>query len=84
MEVAKSLPFAGPRPIAISLRWRSLADQSFMIVSPATNSQARSTSTFAHSLPITTAASSSKSSAPVSGGTGTVSSGPIVAAGLEK
>ena len=29
---AKSLPFEGPSPTAISARWRSRADQSFMIV----------------------------------------------------
>src|SRR3954470_4053707 len=33
-EVAKSLPFAGPRPTFISFRWRSRADQSFMTVKP--------------------------------------------------
>src|SRR6266566_9397837 len=33
-EVAKSFPLAGPRPTFISLRWRSRADQSFMIVNP--------------------------------------------------
>ena len=33
-EVAKSLPLLGPRPTAISARWRSRALQSFMIVKP--------------------------------------------------
>ena len=33
-EVAKSLPFAGPRPTFISWRCRSRADQSFMTVKP--------------------------------------------------
>jgi hypothetical protein len=33
-EVAKSLPFAGPSPTAISFACRSRADQSFMIVNP--------------------------------------------------
>ena len=33
-EVAKSLPFAGPRPTFISCRCRSRADQSFMTVKP--------------------------------------------------
>ena len=32
--VAKSLPFAGPSPTFISLRWTSRADQSFMTVNP--------------------------------------------------
>ena len=34
--VAKSLPFDGPSPTRISARCRSRADQSFMIVKPAT------------------------------------------------
>src|SRR5205823_3611383 len=33
-EVAKSLPFAGPSPIAISCRWRSRPAQSFITVKP--------------------------------------------------
>ena len=32
--VAKSFPFAGPRPTFISAAWRSRADQSFMTVNP--------------------------------------------------
>ena len=47
--VAKSLPFAGPSPTAISARWRSRADQSFMIVKPP----------ISPSAPITAASSSS-------------------------
>src|SRR3954470_3458435 len=48
-EVAKSFPFAGPSPIAISLRCRSRADQSFITVNPP----------ISPSVPITAATSSS-------------------------
>ena len=41
--VAKSLPFAGPRPTAISIFWRSRADQSFMTVKPAIRPSAPTT-----------------------------------------
>jgi hypothetical protein len=58
-EVAKSLPLAGPSPWRISRRCRSRADQSSMIVNPATTSSQRPGSTSAHSTPITAATSSS-------------------------
>ena len=48
-EVAKSLPFAGPRPTDISFIWRSRADQSFITVKPSGRPSA----------PITQASSSS-------------------------
>ena len=48
-EVAKSFPFAGPRPTFISFRCRSRADQSFITVKPPT----------APPAPITAATSSS-------------------------
>ena len=72
--VAKSLPFAGPRPTVISSRWTSRALQSFISVKPA----------ISPSAPITAAISSSKSSMSRRAGRATGSPGPRIDAGLEK
>src|SRR5215213_5020 len=58
-EVAKSLPLAGPRDWAISRRWMSRADQSFMTVNPATTSSASSRRRLVPPRPSTQATSSS-------------------------